>query len=111
MNVSAASIRRPLPAILAFVLATLGGLWAFGQLGIADFPDIDVPIVRVQVTLAGATPAQLETEVTRKVEDSLASLQGIEKVISTINDGSSVTLIEYELEKDVDVALSECATR
>jgi multidrug efflux pump subunit AcrB len=107
MNVSAASIRRPLPAILAFVLATLGGLWAFGQLGIADFPDIDVPIVRVQVTLAGATPAQLETEVTRKIEDSLASLQGIEKVISTINDGSSVTLIEYELEKDVDVALSE----
>jgi multidrug efflux pump subunit AcrB len=49
MNVSSASIRRPLPAILGFTLATLGGLWAFGKLGVADFPDIDVPIVRVQI--------------------------------------------------------------
>jgi multidrug efflux pump subunit AcrB len=107
MNVSAASIRRPLPAILGFMLATLGGLWAFGELGVADFPDIDVPIVRVQVGYAGATPAQLETEVTRKVEDTVASLQGIDKIISTVTDGSSVTVIEFELERDVDVALSE----
>jgi len=107
MNVSAASIKRPLPAILAFVLATLGGFWAFHQLGVAEFPDIDVPIVRVQIGYAGATPAQLETEVTRKVEDAVAGLQDIDKIISTINDGSSVTTIQFKLGKDVDVALNE----
>jgi multidrug efflux pump subunit AcrB len=107
INVSAASIRRPLPAVLGFALATFGGLWAYGKLGVADFPDIDVPIVRVQVGYAGATPSQLETEVTRKVEDTVATLPDIDKIISTISDGSSVTVIEFELEKDVDVALSE----
>jgi len=107
INVSAASIRRPLPAILGFALATLGGLLAFRDMGIADFPDIDIPIVRVQVAYAGASPGQLETEVTRKVEDAIANLQGIDKLTSTVMDGSSTTVIEFELERDIDAALAE----
>lgn len=107
MNVSAASIRRPLPAILAFALATVGGLLAFRDMGIADFPDIDIPIVRVQVTYSGASPGQLETEVTRKVEDAIANLQGIDKLTSKVMDGASTTVIEFELERDIDAALAE----
>ncbi|MGA1577370.1 MAG: efflux RND transporter permease subunit [Steroidobacteraceae bacterium] len=107
INVSAASIRRPLPAILAFALATIGGLLAFRDMGVADFPDIDIPIVRVKVTYAGASPGQLETEVTRKVEDAIANLQGIDKLTSTVMDGASTTVIEFELERDIDAALAE----
>ena len=80
MNFSALSIRSPIPAILLFALLTLAGLLAFRSNAIQDFPDIELPIVNVVASLPGAAPAQLETEVARKIEGSVASLQGVKNI-------------------------------
>ncbi|TJW02089.1 MAG: efflux RND transporter permease subunit, partial [Mesorhizobium sp.] len=67
MNFSAWSIRNPVPAILLFVLLTVGGLLAFEGLAVQNFPDMDLPTVSVTATLDGAAPTQLETEVARVI--------------------------------------------
>ena len=71
MNFSALSIRNPIPAIMLFALLTLAGLLAFKANKVQDFPDIELPIVTVSAVLDGAAPAQLETEVARKIEDTV----------------------------------------
>ena len=107
MNLSRWGIAHPLPAVLAFVLLTFAGLWGLRKLPISQLPDIALPTVQVQVTLAGATPAQLETDVTRKIEDSIASIADIKKITSAVSEGSSITKIEFELGRDIDQALDE----
>ena len=80
MNFSALSIRNPVPAILLFALLSLAGLIAFKSNKIQDFPDIQLPIVTVTITQPGAAPAQLETEVARKVENAVATITGIKNM-------------------------------
>lgn len=107
MNFSAWAIRNPVPVILLYVLLTAGGMIGFLRLPVQDFPDLDFPMVTVVASLPGATPASLESEVTRKIEDSIASVSGVKHITSTINDGVSVTLIELVLEKDLGQAVEE----
>jgi multidrug efflux pump subunit AcrB len=107
MNISAWSIRNPVPAILLFMVLSFLGIHGFKSLLIQQFPDIELPVVTVSAGLEGASPSQLETEVTRKVEDAVASLGGIKHIQSTLTDGSSVTAIEFNIDKDTEIALSE----
>ena len=107
MNVSAWSIRHPVPAILLFALLTIIGLMGFRGLGIQNFPDIELPTVIVSAALEGADPAQLETEVARKIEDKVASLGGIEHIRTTLTDGLATIQIEFDIGKDAEVALNE----
>ncbi|SON56610.1 Swarming motility protein SwrC [Hartmannibacter diazotrophicus] len=107
MNFSALSIRNPVPAILLFVLLTAGGLIAFNRLAIQNFPDMDLPTVQVSAVLEGAAPAQLETEVARKIEDRLASLDRLEHMTTTITDGTVALNVSFELGKDSAEALNE----
>ena len=74
INFSTWSINRPLPAILAFVLLGIVGLVGFNQLAVSRFPDIAFPMTTVTITQPGASPSQLEAEVTRKVEDAVATI-------------------------------------
>ena len=80
MNFSSLSIRNPIPAILLFALLTLAGLLAFRGAGIQDFPDIELPVVTVSASLPGAAPGTMETEVARKLENSIATLAQIKKM-------------------------------
>ncbi|MGB7087960.1 MAG: efflux RND transporter permease subunit, partial [Phormidesmis sp.] len=66
-NISAWSIKRPVPTLVLFLVLTVAGLVAFGQLGIDLNPNIDVPAVIVEVRQPGAGPAELETQITKKV--------------------------------------------
>jgi len=77
MNFSTLSIKNPIPAIMLFVLLSLAGILSFRSTIVQDFPDIELPLVTVNASLPGAAPAQLETEVARKIEDSVATLQGV----------------------------------
>ena len=107
MNVSAWSIKRPLPAILVFILLTAAGLIAFNKLAVSQFPDLTVPVVNVTVTLPGASPSTLETQVTRKVEDAVASIAGLDNMASIVNEGASTTILTFEIEKDGNIAKDE----
>ncbi len=107
MNFSALSIRHPIPAVLLFVLLTLAGLIGFRASGVQDFPDIQLPVVTVNASLPGAAPGTLETEVARKLENSIATLPQIKKLYTFILDGEVNISIEFELEKDANEAETE----
>ena len=107
MNFSALSIRNPIPAIMLFVLLTVAGLLAFNANKVQDFPDIELPIVTVTATLEGAAPAQLETEVARKMEDSIATLQGVKNIYTRVLDGVATVTVEFVLEKDLSDAVND----
>ncbi|MDB5747291.1 MAG: transporter [Massilia sp.] len=107
MNFSAFSIRNPIPAILLFALLTLAGLLAFKANKVQFFPDIELPIVTVTATLDGAAPAQLETEVARKIEDSVATLQGVKNIYTKVLDGVATVTVEFILDKNLSDAVND----
>ena len=107
MNVSAWSIRNPIPSVLLFILLTLAGLMAFKAMKIQNFPDIDLPSVTVVAALPGASPAQLETEVARKLENSIATVQGVKHIYTKVQDGAVSVTVEFRLEKPTQEALDE----
>lgn len=107
MNFSALSIRNPVPAILLFGLLTLLGLYQLHQLPIQDFPDMDLPTIKISASLEGAAPSQLETEVARKIEDKLTSLTLLDHITTTITDGSVAINVSFELDKNTEEALNE----
>jgi multidrug efflux pump subunit AcrB len=107
INVSSWSIRNPTPSILLFVMLTLAGLMGFRAMKIQNFPDIDLPMVTVTASLPGASPAQLETEVARKIENSLATIQGIKHIYATIQDGTATLTAEFRLEKPTQEAVDD----
>lgn len=107
MNVSALSIRYPVPAVMLFILLTVLGLLGFGKLAIQDFPDMDLPVVMINASLEGAAPEQLETEVARKIEDKLTSLRLLKHVTTVITDGAVSISISFDIDKDGNEALNE----
>ncbi|MEY4906833.1 MAG: hypothetical protein RL260_551 [Pseudomonadota bacterium] len=107
MNVSSWSIRNPIPAILLFILLTLAGLMGFRAMTIQNFPDIDLPTVSVTAALPGAAPAQLETEVARKLENAVATLKSVKHIYTLVSDGAVTVTVEFRLEKPTQEAVDD----
>ena len=101
-NISAWAIRNPIATIVLFLLLTVGGLAAFPTLRINNTPDLDLPAVVVTVTQPGAAPAELETQVTRRVEDAVAGIGDVKHITSAVSDGISITVVEFAFGKDPD---------
>ncbi|MFT5963297.1 MAG: multidrug efflux pump subunit AcrB, partial [Burkholderiaceae bacterium] len=99
--------KNPIPAIMLFVLLTLAGVLSFRASAVQDFPDIELPIVTVSAALPGAAPAQLETEVARKIEDSVATLQGVKNIYTKVLDGAVTVTVEFVLEKPLTEAVND----
>jgi multidrug efflux pump subunit AcrB len=107
MNFSAWSIRNPIAPLLGFFLLMFVGIQSFYALPITRFPNIDVPIVNVTVTQSGASPAELEMQVTKEVEDAVASITGVDEIQSTVTDGQSQTVILFHLEVPTEQAVQD----
>jgi hydrophobic/amphiphilic exporter-1 (mainly G- bacteria), HAE1 family len=107
LNISAWSIRRPVPAIVLFSVLTLLGVISFIRLPVTRFPNIDVPLVSITVVQSGAAPAELESQVTKEIEDAVANITGVKHIMSTATDGMSTTVMEFRLEVNQDRALNE----
>jgi multidrug efflux pump subunit AcrB len=107
MNFSAWSIRNPIAPILAFFILVVVGIQSFFAMPITRFPNIDFPLIAISVSQSGAAPAELETQVTRKVEDAVAAITGVKSIKSTVNDGQSLTLVEFNIDVPTQVALDD----
>lgn len=105
MSFATWSIHRPIPVVVGFTIAALAGLFAFARLPVQDMPDVIMPAVVVTTQLESAAPSQLETEVTRKIEDAVASVTEVRHISSVVSTGTSVTTIEFELSKDPSEAV------
>ena len=101
------SIKNPVPTIVTFLILGIIGITSFMTLGIDSEPNIDVPIVIVSASQRGVSPTELETQVTKKIEDAVANLDGIDDLSSTVTDGSSRTVINFDLGVDSDRAVNE----
>jgi multidrug efflux pump subunit AcrB len=107
INVSSWSIRNPTLAILLFVLLTLAGALGFAAMRVQNFPDMDLSTVTVTASLPGASPLQLETDVARKIEDSLAAVQGVKHIDTTLANGTAIIAVEFRLEKPPQEAVDD----
>ncbi|MCK6103781.1 MULTISPECIES: efflux RND transporter permease subunit [unclassified Brevundimonas] len=106
-QMSSWAIKNPIPIILLFLLLTLGGVVGFMGMRINQNPDVDFPLVAVTAARPGSAPAEMEVQVTRLIEDSLAGLSGVRHINSNITDGVSTTTIEFELGTDTDRATND----
>ena len=107
MNVSAWSIKNPIPAVMLFVLLTVAGIMSFKAMKVQQFPDLELPTVTVSASLPGAAPAQLETEVARKIENAIAPLSGLKNIYTNVSDGSVSVTAEFRLEKPTQEAVDD----
>ena len=107
MNVSAWSIKNPIPAVMLFFMLTLAGLFSFKSMKVQNFPDLDVPNITVVATLPGAAPSQMENDVARVIENSLASLQGLKHIYTKVQDGVVSITAEFRIEKNTQEALDD----
>jgi multidrug efflux pump subunit AcrB len=107
MNISAWCIRNPIPAIMLFVMLTFAGSISYQSMKVQNFPDLDLPTINITASLPGASPTQLETQIARKIENSLANLQGLKHIYTNVQDGVVSITAEFRLEKPVQEALDD----
>jgi hydrophobe/amphiphile efflux-1 (HAE1) family protein len=107
LNVSAWSIRHPLPAIVFSIIMLVLGWTSFMKLPITRLPNADIPMISVVVAEFGTAPAELEAQVTKPIEDAVSGVEGIRNIRSLITDGVSATTIMFSLETNTDRALND----
>jgi hydrophobe/amphiphile efflux-1 (HAE1) family protein len=107
LNISAWSIRNPLPSIVMSIVLLGLGIASFMKLPITRLPNVELPIISIVVTQFGAAPTELETQVTKPIEDAVSGVEGVRHVASQISDGISITTVIFRLDIDSDRALND----
>ena len=111
--ISAWAIRNPIPVAVLFIGLILAGLIAYQALAVKMYPNIQFPVIAVTVTQAGAAPGEMETQITRPVEDAVASVTGVRTIQSVVTQGVSTTSVQFEigtnLQKKTDEIRSKVA--
>jgi HAE1 family hydrophobic/amphiphilic exporter-1 len=111
MRISDVSIRNPVFAWMLMAALIIFGAISFSRMGVSQLPDVDFPVINVSVSLEGAAPEIMETTVVDPLEDSLSTVEGIRSITSTSKSGIANVTVEFELERDINVALQEVQTK
>jgi len=106
-NISAWSIRNPVPPLVLFLALTIAGIVSFMRMDVNQDPDIEFPVAIVVISQPGAAPTELETQVTQRVEAAVRALQGIDQIESTVTEGSSTTVIQLDIGTPIDRAVND----
>ena len=107
MKLSETAVQRPVLTLMVFSALIVFGMVAYRTLGVALYPDVDIPVVTVTVTYEGAAPHTVETEVTEVLEESLSTISGIKSMRSETSEGLSQVFLEFELKRDIDIAAQD----
>src|SRR5438309_4944053 len=107
LNISAWSIRNPLPSIVFSIILLILGWISFTKLAVTRLPNADIPVISVAVSQFGAAPSELESQVTKTIEDGVSGVEGVRHISSSITDGLSLTTIQFALETNTDRALND----
>ena len=108
---AAISVRRPVFTWVLILALVVVGIASIRDIGVDRFPNIDFPVVIVSTVLPGASPEQVETEVSDKLEEAINSISGIDTLRSNSYEGLSVVVAQFALEKDTSVAAQEVRDR
>jgi len=111
LQISAWAIRNPVPVTVLFVGLVLAGVIAYFGLAVKNFPDVTFPAVSITITQSGAAPGEIETQITRQVEDAVSSISNVRNIQSTVTQGVSSTMIELEIGEDLQKKTDEVQTR
>jgi len=106
-NLSAWSIRHPVVPIVIFVALMLLGVISFARMQVQNQPDIEFPMVIVAISQPGAAPTEIETQVTQRIESAVRTISGVASISSTASEGSSQTIVEFQLGEDINAAVAE----
>lgn len=110
MNLIELSLKRTVFAwILMAALIVFGG-FALSKLGVSQLPDVDFPVIDVSVNYEGAGPEIVEAEIIDRIETQLLSIEGIKEMRSSVRQGSGSVRLEFDINRNVDVALQEVQT-
>lgn len=108
MNITELSVKRLTIPIVIFTILALAGLFSYTLLNKELFPSMDIPVNAVMTVYPGAAPSEVENSVTKKIEDAVSAIEGIDKIKSYSFESVSMVLIEYKDGVDADLALQEC---
>lgn len=111
MLLSDVSVKRPVFASVLSLLLIAFGLVSYDRLSLREYPDIDPPIVTVEVAYPGAPANIVETRVTEIIEERIAGIEGIEFIESSSEDGESSVTIEFSIDRDIDSAANDVRDR
>src|SRR5262245_28193979 len=107
MNVSDVCIRRPVFTWVLVAIPVVLGLVAYFELGVDLFPKVDFPVVTVTASLPGASVEEVETTVTKPLEEAINQISGVDELRSTTREGLATLVIQFKLEKNGDVGAQE----
>ena len=111
LRVSAWAIRNPIPVAVVFIALIIAGVGCYLGLPVKQFPNVSFPAVVVTVTQSGAAPGEMETQITRPVEDAVASISNVKTIRSSVVQGASTTTIEFELGEDLQKVTDEVRSK
>ena len=100
-------VSRPVFAVMLILALVVIGAVSYTKLGVDRFPDVDLPIVSVRTMLIGASPEEVESTITRRIEDAVATVEGIDQIRSTSTESVSIVTINFNLNRSIDVAAQD----
>jgi HAE1 family hydrophobic/amphiphilic exporter-1 len=106
-RISSWAIKSPTVPIVAFVILVLAGLFSYAGMPVTNLPNISIPIITISVTQPGAAPAEVETQITKRIEGAVAGITGVKRITSSVSEGLSSTTMELRLGTDMLQALSD----
>ena len=110
-QISAWAIRNPIPVTVLFIGLVLAGLIAYQGLAVKNFPNVQFPVVAVTITQSGAAPGEMETQITRPVEDAIAGITGVTNIQSVVTQGVSTTSIQFEIGENLQKKTDEIRSK
>ena len=96
-------VRRPVLTVVLVLIALVLGVVSYSELGLRRFPEFEFPFATIVTSYPGGSPAEIETDITKRIEDAVSSISGIDEMTSYSQQGLSLVMIQFSLKEDVDL--------